>query len=155
MKKLFIIAFMTLAAACAPPQGTSTQVENSGALEIRDAWAGASPGGVDVAAGYLTIANGTGADDRLITASSPRAARVEIHEMTMDNDVMRMRAIEGGLPLPAGGIVELAPGGLHLMFMGVTEPFVEGETVAVTLNFESGGAIETTLPVRAGATHGH
>lgn len=154
MKKLFAIAFIALATACAPPQGAPTQSENSGALEIRDAWAAASPGGVDVAAGYLTIANGTSADDRLVAASSPRAASVEVHEMTMDNDIMRMRAVEGGLPLPAGGVVELAPGGLHLMFMGVTEPFVEGENIAVTLTFEHAGLIDVTLPVRRNAS-GH
>lgn len=150
MNKLIALAFFAFAAACTAPAPTPAQ----GALEVRGAWAAPSPGGVDVAAGYVTIVNGTGADDRLIAVSSPRAASVEVHEMSMDGDVMRMRAVEGGLPLPAGETVELAPGGLHLMFVGVTQAFTEGEGIPVTLTFASGGAIETTFPVQAGGAHG-
>jgi len=72
---------------------------------------------------------------------------VELHTMTMDGDVMRMREVEGGIELPAGETVELAPGGLHIMFMGLESPFVEGETVPVTLTFEGGETIDLELPV--------
>lgn len=158
MKKLIAAALLAVA-ACGAPQTAPTQTQQApatGALEVRDAWAAATPGGVDVAAGYMTIANGTASDDRIIAASSPRAASVDIHEMNMEGDVMRMRAVEGGLPIAAGQSVSLGPGGFHLMFNGVTAPFVEGEDVPLTLTFEKAGAFELSLPVRAPgqATHG-
>ncbi len=156
MKKLFAALALAFTAACGAPQtAPADQAEApAGAIEIREAWAAATPGGADVAAGYLTIANGTAADDRLVSATSPRATSVEIHEMSMENDVMRMRAVEGGLLVPAGESVALAPGGLHVMFMGLSAPFVEGEEIPVTLTFETAGAFEIMLPVRAGAAHG-
>jgi copper(I)-binding protein len=84
--------------------------------------------------------------------SSPRAVSVEMHEMSMDGDVMRMRAVEG-VAIPAGGSVAFGPSGLHLMFTGVTAPFLEGEEIPVTLTFETAGAFEILLPVHAGAAH--
>jgi hypothetical protein len=152
MKKLIALALLACAAACGAPQSPPAQQEApTGALEVREAWAAATPGGAQVAAGYLTIVNGTSADDRLVSATSPRAASVEVHEMSMDGDLMRMRAVEGGLAIPAGQSVALAPGGLHIMFMGVTAPFVEGEEIPITLTFETAGAFEINLPVSAGA----
>ncbi|MFN3226440.1 MAG: copper chaperone PCu(A)C [Hyphomicrobiales bacterium] len=99
------------------------------------------------AGGFLTIMNTGDSDDRLVSASSSVAERVELHTMTMDGDVMRMRELEDGIALPAGEMVELAPGGLHVMFIGLTGPFVAGETVPVTLTFESGASQLLTLPV--------
>jgi copper(I)-binding protein len=147
MKNLIALAFLVLASACGAPQ--TERIEPSGVLEVRDGWASPTPGGVDVSAGYLTIANGTDADDRLIAASSPRAASVEIHEMEMDGAVMRMRPVEA-LVIPAGGEVTLGQGGAHLMFIGVTQPFTAGEEIALQLTFESAGVVDTTLPVRTG-----
>jgi copper(I)-binding protein len=72
---------------------------------------------------------------------------VEIHVMEMANDVMTMRPLVGGLEIPAGATVELKPGGAHLMFMMVTEPFKEGGEVPVTLEFEKAGKVDLTLPV--------
>jgi hypothetical protein len=96
-------------------------------------------------------------DDRLVAASSPVAERVELHTMTMDGDVMRMRELEDGIALPAGEMVELAPGGLHVMFIGLSGPFVAGEEVQVTLTFEGGLSQDLTLPVieRAMEMQGH
>ena len=148
MKRLFALALLALAACGAPPQQTApATAENSGALEIRDAWAPSSPNGVDVAAGYLTIANG-GPADRLIALASARAAKVEVHEMSMDGAVMRMRPVEGGLAVPAGEAVTLSPAGLHLMFSGVTQPFAAGEEIPLTLTFERAGVREARLLVR-------
>jgi copper(I)-binding protein len=104
------------------------------------------------AGGFLTIMNTGDSDDRLVSASSSVAERVELHTMTMDGDVMRMRELEDGIALPAGEMVELAPGGLHVMFIGLTGPFVAGETVPVTLTFESGASQDLTLPVIERAT---
>lgn len=156
MKKLIASAFFVLT-ACGAPQSPE-QAETPAAtaplpqgLEIRDAWAAPNPGGVDIAAGYLTIANG-GEADRLISVTSPRATGAEIHEMSMDGAVMRMRQVTGGLDVPASGVVTFGPSGLHLMFTGVTQPFAEGEDIPVTLTFEKAGVREITLPVRAGGS---
>ena len=100
---------------------------------------------------------------RLVSASSPAAGVVEIHEMLMQGDVMRMRAIPG-LDLPAGKTVELKPGGLHIMLIDLKQPLEPGKTVPVTLVVETGGkreSIEVKVPVRtlagqaAGGGHKH
>ncbi|WJS86339.1 copper chaperone PCu(A)C [Paracoccus sp. TOH] len=93
-----------------------------------------------VAGGYVTIANKGSQDDRLVAARSRRAGAMQIHEMTMNGDVMKMRELPDGLPVPAGGSVELKPGSYLLMFLQVAEPFAEGETVETTLVFEKAGA---------------
>lgn len=103
--------------------------------------------GQPVGGGFVTLANGGTADDRLVSVSTPGADHVEMHEMTMENDVMKMRKLADGIPVAAGSTVELKPGGLHLMFMGVAKPFREGDKVKVTFTFEKAGAVELTLPV--------
>lgn len=148
---LFIFAL--LVASCgAPPASQNVEPEATpaaaAALEVRDGWARPTPGGVDVSGGYITIANATAAEDRLLSASSPRAARAEIHQMAMEGGVMSMRAVEGGLAVPADQTVTLAPGGLHIMFFGVTQPFTEGEAVPLTLTFANAGEVQTTLNVQ-------
>ncbi|MFN5164870.1 MAG: copper chaperone PCu(A)C [Pseudomonadota bacterium] len=97
---------------------------------------------------------------RLVGAASPVAGVVEIHEMSMDGNVMRMRAV-AGLALPAGRTVELKPGGFHVMLMDLRQPLQPGDTVPVTLLFDSGGkrdSVEVKATVRAAAAtagHGH
>ena len=155
MKKLIALAVLAFAAACgapqpAPPQSAQPAVTT---LEVRDGWAGPTPRGVDIAAGYLTIINGTDGEERVISISSPRAASVGIHEMSMDGSVMRMRAVEGGLTIPRGETAFFQPSGLHLMFTGVTAPFAEGEEIPVTLTFEHAGARNITLTVRSPTAH--
>jgi hypothetical protein len=101
------------------------------------------------AGGFLSIYNYASDANRLISASSPVAERVELHTMTMDNDVMRMRELEDGIELPGETQVDLEPGGLHVMFINLSGPFVEGDQVPVTLVFEGGEEKEITLPVEA------
>lgn len=98
---------------------------------------------------FLVIANLGDQDDRLLSASSPVADRVEIHEMSMADGVMRMRALGDGLAIPVGSAVELAPGGTHLMLIGVHEPLVAGGTVKVELRFEKAGTATVAMPVQA------
>ncbi|MEQ8656612.1 MAG: copper chaperone PCu(A)C [Hyphomicrobiales bacterium] len=117
-----------------------------GALELSHLRVIETPPNARNAGGFLTITN-SGDDNRLVSATSPVSERVELHTMTMDGDVMRMREIEGGIALPAGEKTELAPGGLHMMFIGLTSPFVTGETVPVTLTFESGDTQDVIMPV--------
>ncbi|MEM6464569.1 MAG: copper chaperone PCu(A)C, partial [Pseudomonadota bacterium] len=93
--------------------------------------------------------------DRLIGGSAAFAGKVEIHDMVVENDVMKMREIEGGLEIPAGGEVTLERGGLHVMFMQLQEPMKEGETRTVTLEFENAGAVEFDVPVKRVEGGGH
>lgn len=151
--RAFFFCLALFATACTPaPQ---TAVAPAGRLEIRDAWAAPTPNGVTVSAGYLTIVNEQADADRLLGVESARAGRVELHEMVMDGAVMQMRPIES-LEIGAGETASLAPGGAHLMFFDVVQPFAEGETISVRLRFERAGEVEVELPVRRtahGASH--
>jgi periplasmic copper chaperone A len=157
MRAFFCVLIASVAAACGAPQqpaeAPATEQISSMRLQVLDTWASPTPGGVDVSAGYLTIANDGDSADQLIAASSPRAARVEIHEMTMDGAVMQMRPVTA-LAIGPGERIELAPGGRHLMFFGVTQPFAIGEEIPVQLTFEHAGVMDVALPVRTGATQG-
>ncbi len=135
---------------------THDHIASVGNLEISHAWARAMLPNQPAGGGYMTIANQGQEADRLVSASSPAAGKVEIHSMQVINDVMTMRPVEGGLEIPAGETVELKPGGLHVMFMAVAEPFAEGDTVPVTLEFEQAGSVDIALPVRkAEGGHSH
>jgi uncharacterized protein YcnI/copper(I)-binding protein len=125
-----------------------------GDLEITGAFTRATLPNAPVAGGYLTITNKGAADDRLVSVSTPAAGTSQIHEMKMDGDVMKMNELPDGLVIPAGESVALAPGGFHLMFMDLTGPLVEGESVTVTLTFEKAGAVEVQLPVGSPAAKG-
>ena len=133
-----------------------------GNLHIDHPFARATAGPARAGAAYLRIEN-AGDNDRLIAASSDRAGKVELHSMEMTDGVMRMREVEGGVPVPANGNVALEPGGLHIMLMGLTQPLVEGERFPMTLTFEKAGTIEVEIAVEgvaAGADkheghHGH
>jgi len=118
-------------------------------ITIETPWTRAAGAGGQ-GAGFITIRN-SGAADRLLSATSPAAGRTELHTMIRDGDVMRMRQVEG-IALPAGEAVTLAPGGLHIMLIGLTRPLAVGETVPITLVFERAGAVTVELAVRpAGA----
>jgi copper(I)-binding protein len=134
---------------------TSGQVVRARNLEISGAYTKAMLPGQPVGGGYLTIKNTGSADDVLLSASSPAAGAVEIHEMAMQGQVMKMRRIEGGLAIGAGKSVSLAPGGLHLMFIHLNAPFREGQDVPLTLMFKSAGKVEVTLPVKPAGAQGH
>lgn len=121
-----------------------------GALKIEGGWTRATAEGAKVAAGYLTISNPGATPDTLVSVETAIAGNAEIHEMTTSDDgVMRMRRLPDGLEIPAGGSVELKPGGAHLMFLDLKEPLKEGASVAVKLIFKSGAQGEVSLPVKA------
>lgn len=145
MRPVFFSIFALLALSACQPAAPAAPIA------ISEASAGASPDGVDMAAGYLSVSN-SGAEDYLISAASPRASEVSLHTMQVDGMVMRMRATERMI-VPAHGELNLTPGGDHLMFTGLTAPFADGEEIPVTLTFEHAGAIEVTLPVHGGGTH--
>lgn len=105
--------------------------------------------GQPVGGGFVTVTNNGDVDDRLIATSSPLAGSVELHDMAMQGEVMRMRKVDGGIVIAAGKTVTLTPGGLHMMFMKLTKPFAQGEKIAASLVFEKAGKIDIVLPVRA------
>ncbi|WP_439154299.1 copper chaperone PCu(A)C [Yoonia sp.] len=117
-------------------------------LTLTDGYAHATLPNQPVAGGFVTIANTGDTDDRLVAASSDIANVMQIHTMAMDGDVMVMRELTDGLPVPAGETVALQPGGLHIMFMQLNGPLVAGETVPVTLTFENAGDVAVMLPIR-------
>ena len=125
-----------------------------GDLTIGHPWSRATPGGAKIGGGYLTVTNNGSAPDRLVAATTNVADRVEIHEMAMNNGVMTMRQIPGGIPVPPGQTVAFAPGGYHLMLMGLKAPLKEGDRLKATLTFEKAGPIEVTINVEGiGAQH--
>lgn len=119
----------------------------AGELTIAAPWIRATPGGAKVAGGYVRITNGGATADRLVAASMPLSEHGEVHEMSMDGGIMKMRPVEGGLTIPPGGAVELKPGGYHLMFMGLNGALKSGETVKGTLTFEHAGTVPVTFRV--------
>ena len=118
-----------------------------GDLELNGPFARATLPNAPVAGGFLTIVNTGAEDDRLVSASAGVAKETQIHEMSMEGDVMKMRPLADGIVIPAGGTVVLEPGGLHIMFMGLNAAFVEGETVPVTLTFEKAGEVVVDLDI--------
>ena len=118
-----------------------------GSVQIENAYTRATVPGQQVAGGFMKIEN-KGAADQLISASSPVAGEVQLHEMAMDGNVMKMRQVKD-IAVPAGGAVELKPGGLHLMFMNIKAPLTAGETVPVKLKFAKAGEVEVKMPVNA------
>jgi copper(I)-binding protein len=120
-----------------------------GSLEIGHPWARATPQTAPTAGAFLTITNNGAAPDRLVSVSSPAAASVQVHEMKMEGNVMRMREREGGLEIAPGATVTLAPGGLHVMMMGLKAPLAQGDKVPLTLVFEKAGSIDVELAVVA------
>jgi uncharacterized protein YcnI len=144
----------------AAAQGAAPAALKAGSLTLEQPWSRATPGGAKVGGGYLSITNTGTAPDRLIGGSFPLASKVEVHEMKLEGDVMRMKAVEGGLEIKPGATVELKPGGLHLMFVDLKEPLKEGQTVKGTLTFEKAGSVEVEYTVRgmggaAPAEHKH
>jgi copper(I)-binding protein len=126
-----------------------------GSLTITDLWTRATPPNAPSAAGFMTIANAGPDADRLVAASTPLAGMSELHEMAVKDGVMTMRPLSDGIEVPAGGSVTLAPGGLHIMFTQLKEPFAEGGKLPVTLTFEKAGKVDTFLHVKAvGASEG-
>ena len=141
------VRLVAQAGAPAPSRLTGATVTTASGLVIEDAWARATPGGAKVAGGYVRVRN-TGAEpDRLVGTAIPISGRGEVHEMSMDGGVMRMRPLENGLAIPPGAVVELKPGGLHLMFMDLSGGLKEGQSVKGSLTFERAGTVPVEFRV--------
>lgn len=144
LKDVLLVAFAL--ASCAAP-AIAADVK-AGELVISQAWSRATPGGAKVAGGYLTIENKGAVADRLVGVSADIAGKSEIHEMSMDNGVMKMRPLDNGLTIDSGKTVKLVPGGNHLMLQELKGPFKQGDKVPVTLQFEKAGKVAVSLDVQ-------
>lgn len=118
-----------------------------GELEIGHPWARMTPAGATVGGGYLSVHNEGKEADTLVSATSEVAERVEIHEMSVSDGVMKMRMLPEGVTIPAGAEVALAPGGYHLMMMGLKQPLKEGESFKGTLTFAKAGTVNVEFKV--------
>jgi copper(I)-binding protein len=136
-------------ASCLLSPPSRAESAASGNLVITQAWSRATPGGAKVAGGYLTIENKGKSPDRLLSGSTAVAKNIEVHQMAVDNGVMTMRAVEGGLAIEPGKTVTFAPGGHHLMLLGLKAPLKQGEQVPVTLKFEHAGAVKVAFEVQS------
>ena len=135
-----------LALVCAASLASAHEYK-LGSLVIGHPWSRATPKGATVAAGYMKLTNTGTTPDRLIGGSSEVATGFEVHEMTMDNGVMKMRALKDGLEIPPGGTVELTPGSYHVMLTGLTRQLAKGEKVKGSLTFEKAGKVDVEFVV--------
>jgi len=115
-------------------------------IQVEKPWARSTVPGAKVAGGYMVLRNAGPGADRLLSASSPVASKVELHVHINDNGVMKMREVKS-YAVPAKGSFELKPGGAHLMFIDIKRPFKEGEKLPVRLKFEKAGEISTEFHV--------
>jgi copper(I)-binding protein len=150
LKNALVGALFAVTALAAHAQGATQK-----SLTIEQPFARATAPAAKVAGAFMTIKNGGATPDRLLGAASPVAGVVELHEMTMDGNVMKMRAVPG-IDVAAGGKAELKPGGYHVMLRDLKAPLVEGQSFPLTLRFEKAGTVEVKVQVEArGATVPH
>ena len=118
-------------------------------LTIEQPWSRATPAGAKVGGGYLRVTNAGKEADRLVGGTFPLAGKVELHEMSMADNVMRMKQVPDGLEIKPGETVELKPGGYHLMFMDLRDGLKDGQSIKGTLVFEKAGSVEVEYVVRS------
>lgn len=145
-ERLGIIVFV-LALLFVSAQGVLAHGFKVGDLEIEHPWSRATPAGAKVAGGYFTIINNGSTPDRLLSISSDVSDKAELHEMSVKDGVMTMRPVTDSLEIPAGGKVALAPGGYHLMFIGLKRQPKQGEKFSATLTFEKAGTVTVDFAV--------
>jgi len=142
----------SLAAAAALAAALFAGPALAGDIEVHHPWARASAGPARAGAAFMGIHNNGAAADRLVAVSAGVSKTAELHTHIKDGDVMMMRRVDGGIPVPAEGVVHLEPGGYHVMFMGLTAPLKGGDTFPLTLTFEKGGTMTVEVEVKgAGA----
>ena len=152
-RKLTLMSIVCLAMAACAATAHAEDVK-VGDLVISQAWSRATPSGAKTGGGYVTIENRGSAPDRLIGGMADVAGKVQVHEMSMDNGVMKMRPVDNGLAIDPGKTVKLAPGGYHLMMMDLKAPLKQGDKVPVTLEFEKAGKVTVSLDVKGVGAQG-
>jgi len=148
MKSVLLAAMLATTLTFAATAASAHEYK-AGSLEIKHPWSRATPKGATVGGGYMKIINTGTAPDRLVGGSSEVAGKFEIHEMSMDNGVMKMRMLANGIEIKPGQTVEFKPGSYHLMFVGISKPLEQGKRVKGTLEFEKAGKVEVEYAVEA------
>ena len=120
-----------------------------GDLTVTSPWTRATPGGAKIAGGYLKITNNGSSADRFVGTKSDVSDRIKIHEMSMNDGIMKMRPLPNGLEIKPGETLELKSGGYHLMFMDLKQPLKPGDTFEAKLQFEKAGPLDVNFSVRA------
>jgi hypothetical protein len=151
------LPFAALVAVVATVAAAAAHEFKLGGLEVDRPYARATASLAKAGVAYLTVRNTGTADDRLLAARTAAAETAALHSHVHEGGIMRMRAVEGGIALPAGEAVELKPGGLHVMLFGLKGPLRQGESFPLTLVFEQAGEVTVEVKVEAmtaGAGHG-
>jgi copper(I)-binding protein len=141
----FLFAALSAAFLTMPAQADTV---TAGSLKISASWARATPKGAAVGGGYVTITNTGTAPDRLIGGKTDIAGRFEIHEMSMDKGVMKMRMLPKGLEIKPGETVTFKPGGYHIMFVGLKHQLMQGQHFKATLKFEKAGDVDVDFAIQ-------
>ena len=136
---------LTVASILAIAGATRAQAD---AIEVRDIFSRATIGQTTSGVVYLTIVNHASSPDRLMSASTPVAARTDLHMTVRDGDVVRMRRLET-IDIEAGGTLAFEPGGAHVMLSGLEAPLREGDSFELTLEFEAAGPMTLEVPVKS------
>jgi periplasmic copper chaperone A len=132
--------------AATPAEATDYDI---GSIHIIRPWARATPKGASTGTAYMTITNTGNAPDRVSCVSSDASATCQIHIMAMEDGIMKMRPVEGGLEIKPGETVTFAPSSLHLMLVNLKHPLDQGKTVKAALKFENAGTVDIEYPVAA------
>jgi periplasmic copper chaperone A len=149
-KYLYVVSTLALLSAQLVLSGAARASDyDVGSIHISQPWSRATPKGASSGAGYMTITNKGSQPDRVSCVSSDASAKCQIHTMTMENGVMKMRPVEGGLEIAPGATVTLKPGGLHVMLMDLKHPLEAGSSMKATLKFDHAGTIDVEYPVAA------
>ncbi|MDE4916001.1 copper chaperone PCu(A)C [Methylobacterium sp. 092160098-2] len=149
MKPDLMKRFALLLALTAPASIALAQEYRAGALVIDRPWTRATPAGAKVAAGYAVIRNTGNVPDRLTGGTVEVADHIEIHEMAVENDIMRMRPLPDGLEIRSDAATEIKPGGYHIMMMDLKRPLKQGEVVKGILTFEKAGTVPVEFAVQS------
>jgi copper(I)-binding protein len=144
----FPVAFALALAQLAAPAAQAGDYD-VGSIHIAQPWARATPKGATSGAAYMTITNKGPASDRVNCVSSDASGQCQIHSMTTEGGVMKMRAAEGGLEIKPGETVTLQPSGFHVMLVALKHPLEQGQTVKATLKFDHAGTVDVEYPIAA------
>lgn len=157
-----LIALLAATALLVPAVGTPVARAHNhggetaaGGVVVSQAYAKATMPGAKVAAAYMQLGNTGKTPVTLTGAASPACEKVEVHTMSMDGGVMRMREVTGGVTIPPGGAVSFTPGGMHLMLTGLRQPLTAGTAITLTLTFTGAPSQTIQVPVQAMGDSGH
>ena len=124
----------------------NAQTSTASAIVVEQPWARATPGGAKAGVAYMSMTNKGATTDRLLSAMTPMADKVQFHEETEDNGVSRMRELQS-VDVKPGAKIVFHPGGMHMMLVGLKKPLAEGQTFPLTLRFEKAGDMQVTVPI--------